>query len=83
MLVGGAITVPENLKIHMANQTLLKKMSDELSLILKPDLEQADFAFSERQQQVESKPLFLLDKNLRAVVLRFFGRLLSGYSSCL
>ena len=82
-LDGGAIAVPENLKIHMANQTLLNKMFHELSIILKPDLERADLAFSDKQPQLESKSLFMLDKNLRAVILRFFARMLSGYRSCL
>ena len=67
----------------MANQTLLHKMSHELSVMLKPDLELADMAFSDKKQQIETKPLFVLDKNLRAVVLRFFARILSGYRSCL
>ena len=67
----------------MANQTLVNKMSYELSLILKPDLQKADLAFIDANPPSESKSLFMLDKNLRAVVLRFFARLLSGYRSCL
>ena len=82
-LDGGAITIPENLKLHMANQTLVNKMLYELSVILKPDLQKADLAFVETHPQSESKSLFMLDKNLRAVVLRFFARLLGGYRSCL
>ena len=82
-LDGGAISIPENQKLHMASQTLVNKMLYELSLVLKPDLEKADLAFNEKQPQTESKSLFMLDKNLRAVVLRFFSRLLTGYRSCL
>ena len=72
-LDGGAITIPENLKLHMANQTLVNKMLHELSVILKPDLQKADNAFIETPPQSETKSLFMLDKNLRAVVLRFFA----------
>ena len=82
-LDGGAITIPENLKLYMANQTLTNKLRNELSVVLKPDLQKADLALTEKPLEKETTSLFMLDKNLRAVILRFFARLLSGYRSCL
>ena len=44
-LDGGALTLPENYKIYMVQDTLLNKTRQELSLVLNPDLNVADHAF--------------------------------------
>jgi len=55
-------------------------------LVFKPDLFTADNAFVEMQSSFDNsskKPITLLDKELRAVILRMMVRLLEGYRSCL
>ena len=84
-LDGGAITIPENMTIHLIPPALLAKTQDELSLVLHPDLFSADNAFpaSSSTSSTRGKPPSSLDKELRAVMLRLLIQLLSGYRSCL
>ena len=81
-LDGGSIKIPDNFQIHTANELMLNKLYFELSLVLKPDLEAADLAFS-ATDSIAQKSLFSLDKHLRAAMLRFFVMILDGYRSCL
>merc|ERR550532_2384006 len=56
----------------------------ELSLVLHPELAQADNAFqSSVSRQLSAKSPEVLDKELRAVMLRLMTQLLQGYRSCL
>ena len=86
-LDGGAISLPDNLKIHMIGQPLMNKVQHELSLVLKPDLKAADCAFAAMSmagaEAQAKKPMALLDKELRAVMLRMMVYILEGYRSCL
>ena len=86
-LDGGALTLPENYKIYMVQESLLNKTRQELSLVLNPDLNVADHAFQHRissaSSEMPKRPLALLDKELRAVVLRLMVQILDGYRSCL
>ena len=81
-LDGGALTLPENYKIFMVSEPLFSKAQRELALVLKPDLSGADNAF-QFYQSSSKKPLALLDKELRAVMLRLMVHILEGYRSCL
>ena len=81
-LDGGALTLPENYKIFMVSEPLFSKAQRELALVLKPDLCGADNAF-QFYQTSSKKPLALLDKELRAVMLRLMVHILEGYRSCL
>ena len=82
-LDGGALTLPENYKIHMANEDLMNKALKELSLVLKPDLGRADNAFQHVAGEGPKRPLALLDKELRACILRLMVQILDGYRECL
>lgn len=86
-LDGGAVTLPENYKIYMAGEPLLTKIQHELSMVLKPDLGVADNAFHSSNghgsEISKKKPLTLLDKELRSVMLRMMVLILEGYRSCL
>ncbi len=90
-LDGGAITVPENMTIHLFPEQLLNKVQSELSSVLHPELSVADNAFPNLSSSSSSSPPpppasrkpVILDKELRAVMLRLMAQLLSGYRSCL
>ena len=57
-LDGGAINLPENFQISMANEELLEKLCFELSLVLKPDLEEADMAFFSGKKELSTFNLY-------------------------
>lgn len=80
-LDGGAVTLPENYVIHKVSDNLFSQTQKELAMVLKPDLSCADNAFQEREGR--KKPLTLLDKELRAVILRMMVQILDGYRTCL
>ena len=87
-LDGGAITVPENMTIPIIPEFLMRKVLSELSCVLHPELSYADNAFpsatglSTMGLGSSRKPI-VLDKELRAVMLRLMVHLLSDYRSCL
>ena len=74
------LTIPENMVIHQIMEPLRTNVSHELSLVLHPDLHFADNAF---QSDLTSKSSVLLDKELRADMLRLMTQLLEGYRSCI
>jgi len=74
------LTIPENMSIHQIMEPLRTNVANELSLVLHPDLHLADNAF---QSDLISKSSVVLDKELRAVMLRLMTQLLEGYRSCL
>jgi len=80
-LDGGMITIPENMTIHQIMEPLRTNVAYELSLVFHPELYLADNAF--RSNMTANKSLELLDKELRAVMLRLMTQLLQGYRSCL
>ncbi len=80
-LDGGAITIPENMTVPMVPPDLLFKVQKELSAILHPELSVADDAFA--RVEFEKKSQCVLDKELRAIMLRLMVHLLAGYRSCL
>ena len=91
-LDGGAITVPENMTIPLIPELLMRKVLSELSSVLHPELSHADNAFPAMSASAlglptmglsSSRKPIVLDKELRAVMLRLMVHLLSDYRSCL
>ena len=67
-------------------EPLLSRVQHELSLVLHPELTRADSAFSPMtagSDKHAGASLEVLDKELRAVVLRLMVQLLQGYRACL
>jgi len=81
-LDGGFIKIPENMTIHQIMEPVLSHVLFELSLVLRPELRVADCAFTSHVKTGE-KSAEMLDKELRAVMLRLMVQLLQGYRSCL
>jgi myotubularin-related protein 5/13 len=86
-LDGGSITVPENMTIHLVPEHIRAKVQSDLSSVLHPELTVADNAFpnlsSTGSVQLSSRKPVVLDKELRAIMLRLMTELLSGYRRCL
>jgi len=88
-LDGGAISISDNMTVSKVPQPLLQQTQEELSAVLHPELATADDAFpassTMRRDAQSGEPTspVVLDKQLRAVMLRLMTRLLSGYRSCL
>ena len=65
---------------------MFSKTQKELAMVLKPDLSLADNAFTSDPGSASGqnkKLTVLLDKELRAVMLRMMVQILDGYRSCL
>lgn len=73
-LDGGMIHIPENLTLQRISEPLLSAVVVELSLVLTPELYQADLAFQSDRRG--GKPVQVVDKELRAVMLRLVTQLL-------
>ena len=88
-LDGGCITIPENMTVPSLPPLLHHRVAKELSLVLQPELAVADDAFPELNPPTSSggrghqHSMAVLDKELRAVMLRLMIRLLAGYRECL
>ncbi|ESO95293.1 hypothetical protein LOTGIDRAFT_232003 [Lottia gigantea] len=80
-LDSGSITIPECVKLLELPETILNRTRKLLSIILTPQLLSADYAFAPPPK----KPSLILhrDKEIRAVFLRLFAELFTGYRSCL
>ncbi len=83
-LDGGAIQVPENMIVPTLPPHLHEKATTELSMVLHPELFSADDAFPELSKSyLSSSSAIVLDKELRAAMLRLMIGLLAGYRECL
>lgn len=80
-LDGGSIMVPECIHLPEIPDALLNRTMKALTMILKPELLTADDAFPALPKK--SKPSDRKDKELRAVFIRLFAELFTGYRSCL
>ncbi|RWS28346.1 Myotubularin-related protein 13-like protein, partial [Leptotrombidium deliense] len=78
-LDGGSISVPEHLP--RLDEHTTAQLVNQLCLVIRPQLSQADDAFT--SSQLKPSPPFLLDKEIRAIFVRLFAQLLQGYRSCL
>ena len=65
--------------LHQVTEPLLSNVTYELSLVLRPELRTANCAFPASGE----KAVEMLEKVLRAVMLRLMVQLLQGYRSCL
>ncbi|KAH7644117.1 myotubularin-related protein 13-like protein [Dermatophagoides farinae] len=77
----GYVKIPDGLLITKFDENLYAQLTNQLCLVLSPDLFQADNAFSTSHSQ--KSPPHILDKEIRAIFLRVFTQLLQGYRSCL
>ena len=73
-LDGGMIHIPENMTLHKVMEPLRTQVVYELSSVLHPELYQADNAFL--NSRGAGKSADILDKELRAVMLRLMTQLL-------
>ena len=73
-LDGGMIHIPENMTLHKVMEPLRTQVVYELSSVLHPELYQADNAFQSSRGNGKSPEM--LDKELRAVMLRLMTQLL-------
>ncbi|XP_032805005.2 myotubularin-related protein 5-like isoform X2 [Petromyzon marinus] len=80
-LDGGTVMIPECVQVSALPEPYLQHIQTALSMVLYPDLEVADMAFSPTSPSV-IKPE-MQDKEVRAAMLRLFAQLLQGYRSCL
>ncbi|XP_050410421.1 myotubularin-related protein 13 isoform X2 [Patella vulgata] len=80
-LDSGSIKVPECVNLPSIPEIILNRTRKLLSMILTPQLLSADCAFSPSPK----KPSLVQhrDKEIRAVFLRLFAELFTGYRSCL
>ncbi|SPP88423.1 myotubularin-related protein 13 [Drosophila guanche] len=85
-LDGGLVTIPEALTppVPILPSPLWEQTQNLLSMILFPNLAQADFAFPTQERPAAlAKTDAQIDKELRAIFMRLFAQLLQGYRSCL
>ncbi|EDW38045.1 GL12246 [Drosophila persimilis] len=85
-LDGGLVTIPEALTppVPILPSPLWEQTQNLLSMILFPNLAQADLAFpTQERPAVLAKTDAQIDKELRAIFMRLFAQLLQGYRSCL
>ncbi|KAI1296516.1 Myotubularin-related protein 13 [Halotydeus destructor] len=80
-LDGGWLSIPDCVHIPKLDETTYADLINQLCVVLRPQLTQADDAFS--SSQVAASPPALLDKEIRAIFVRFFAQILQGYRSCL
>ena len=73
-LDGGMIHIPENMTLHKVMEPLRTQVVYELSSVLHPELYLADNAFQSSRGNGKSPEM--LDKELRAVMLRLMTQLL-------
>ncbi|KAK3103033.1 hypothetical protein FSP39_015926, partial [Pinctada imbricata] len=81
-LDGGSVKIPECVNLPMLPEPILTRTKKALTMIVSPDLLTADHAFPppspKRPPSLEQK-----DKEIRAVFIRLFAELFTGYRSCL
>lgn len=85
-LDGGSITIPESLisPVSRLPPFLWDTTNHSLTMILQPELSEADNAFSKPNLVTnENRNQELIDKEIRAVFMRVFAQLMQGYRSCL
>ena len=81
-LDGGSIKIPECVNIPMIPEPILSRTKNSLHLILNIELFNADMAFPPPLQKKQTN-LEMKDKEIRAVFIRLFAELLTGYRTCL
>ncbi|XP_005191507.1 myotubularin-related protein 13 isoform X1 [Musca domestica] len=85
-LDGGLVTIPPTLTppVPVLPSPLWEQTQELLTMILFPNLSQADLAFPSQEKPTNyPKTEAIIDKELRAIFMRLFAQLLQGYRSCL
>ncbi|KAH8341099.1 hypothetical protein KR067_010896 [Drosophila pandora] len=85
-LDGGLVTIPESLTppVPILPSPLWEQTQELLSMILFPNLAQADLAFpTQERPSALAKTDAQIDKELRAIFMRLFAQMFQGYRSCL
>lgn len=81
-LDGGSIYIPESLisPVSKLPPALWESTNNSLTLILQPELSEADNAFytSNQNDINENRNQALIDKEIRAVFMRIFAQLMQG-----
>ena len=80
-LDGGYIAVPDCVHVPSLDDASSADLLSSLCSVIRPQLACADDAFP--TQQPSASPPETLDKEIRAIFIRFFALLLSGYRTCL
>lgn len=80
-LDGGHIAVPDCIHIPRLDESTLDELLTLLCSVIRPSLKHADDAF--QIEPIVPSPPHILDKEIRAIFLRLFTHLLSGYRQCL
>ncbi|XP_023930025.1 myotubularin-related protein 13 isoform X2 [Lingula anatina] len=80
-LDGGSVHVPECVTVPVLPNIVLSRTTEALTMILNPELFTSDYAFPPNPAKLSS--LTMQDKEIRAVFLRLFAELFTGYRSCL
>jgi len=80
-LDGGHIAVPDCVHIPALDEASVAELTNLLCAVTRPDLFHADDAFQNTLETPSSPDM--LDKEVRAIFIRFFAILLSGYRTCL
>lgn len=80
-LDGGVVSVPECISIPHIPEPYYSQTVELLTKVLCPDLVIADYAYPPDVVTISDSAK--LDKEIRAIFLRLFCRLLMGYRSCL
>lgn len=80
-LDGGYIAVPDCVHIPTLDEASTADLLNSLCSVIRPQLAYADDAFPAHQPS--PSPPETLDKEIRAIFIRFFALLLSGYRTCL
>ncbi|KAF8561412.1 hypothetical protein P879_03099 [Paragonimus westermani] len=81
-LDGGSVACPDNIPVPQLPEPYFQEVVDSLFQILNPELFTSDYMYPPKPQSV-LPDLRLQDKQLRAVFIRLFASLFSGYRSCL
>uniref|UniRef100_A0ABM0M8D4 LOW QUALITY PROTEIN: myotubularin-related protein 13-like n=1 Tax=Saccoglossus kowalevskii TaxID=10224 RepID=A0ABM0M8D4_SACKO len=80
-LDGGYISIPEHQNLPLLPDHIYNRVHQELTMVLSPDLQNADHAFPPPSQSQSIQQM--LDKEIRAIFVRLFAELFMGYRSCL
>ncbi|CAB3984119.1 Myotubularin-related 13 [Paramuricea clavata] len=79
-LDGGHVSIPESVNLCSIPEPYLSRTRHALTLVLNPYLIVSDLTFP---PHVNPSPLHLQDKEIRAIFMRLFAQIFSGYRSCL
>ncbi|XP_022319345.2 myotubularin-related protein 13-like isoform X2 [Crassostrea virginica] len=81
-LDGGSVHIPECVNLPTLPEPMVSRAKKALTMVMNADLLMADYAFPppspKKPPSLEQK-----DKEIRAIFIRFFAELLTGYRSCL